>query len=71
MPYKNGIYIAENVDTEKMLERLMQMREIAHADHLANVQIEQKRYEQELKDIQRFIDMFYCSNYEKAGADNG
>lgn len=59
------IYIAANISTEKMLDALNDMRERAHEDHRIKVEVEQKRYEQELKDIERFRDMFYCSNYEK------
>lgn len=58
-------YVAENISTEKMLEALNRMRDTAHANHAAKVASEQARYEQELKDIEHFRDMFYCSNYEK------
>ena len=60
-----SVYIASNVSTEKMLDALNRMRDSAHANHAAKVAAEQARYEQELKDIERFRDMFYCSNYEK------
>ena len=60
-----GIYKAENISTDKMLDTLNHMREQAHLNHAAKVAAEQARYEQELKDIERFRDMFYCSNYEK------
>ena len=63
--YATNVYIAENISTEKMMEALNRMRETAHADHAANVAAEQARYEQQLKDIEHFRDMFYCSNYEK------
>lgn len=59
------MYVAENISTEKMLEAFSRMRDVAHANHAAKVSAEQARYEQELKDIERFRDMFYCSNYEK------
>lgn len=59
------VYIASNISTEKMLEALNYKRELAHANHSAKVAAEQARYEQELKDIEYFRDMFYCSNYEK------
>ena len=59
------IYVASNIDTEKMLDALNRMRDGAHADHAAKVAAEQARYEQQLKDIEHFRDMFYCSNYEK------
>ena len=71
MPYINGVYIAQVVDGEKMLDALKDMRTEAHERHIANVNAEQKRYEQELKDIERFIAMFYCSNYEMEGAEDG
>lgn len=58
-------YTASNISTEKMLEALSRMRERAHEDHARNAAIEQARYEQELKDIERFREMFYCSNFEK------
>ena len=61
------VYIAKKIDTEKMLEALNNMRETAHANHAAKVAAEQARYEQELKSIEHFRDMFYCSNYEKSG----
>lgn len=60
-----SIYIASNISTEKILDALNCMRDTANATHAANVQTEQKRYEQELKDIEHFRNMFYCSNYEK------
>lgn len=60
-----SIYIASNIDTEKMLDALNRMRDSAHADHAVKVAAEQARYEQQLKDIEHFRDMFYCSNYEK------
>lgn len=60
-----AIYIASNIDTEKMLDALNRLRDSAHADHAAKVAAEQARYEQQLKDIEHFRDMFYCSNYEK------
>lgn len=60
-----SIYVAQNISTEKMLEALNRMRDVAHANHAAKVAAEQARYEQELKDIEHFRDMFYCSNYEK------
>ena len=59
------IYKAENISTDKMLDALNHMRDVAHANHAAKAAAEQARYEQELKDIERFRDMFYCSNYEK------
>lgn len=59
------VYIASDISTEKVLEALNRMRDDAHANHAAKVAVEQERYEQELKDIERFRDMFYCSNYEK------
>lgn len=65
MPKQGNLYIASNISTEKMLEALNRMRDVAHANHAANVAEEQARYEQELKDIEHFRDMFYCSNYEK------
>ena len=58
-------YTASNISTEKMLEGLSLMLERAHEDHARNAVMEQARYEQELKDIERFRDMFYCSNFEK------
>ena len=61
----SAIYIASNISTEKMLDALNYMRERAHGEHRIKVEVEQKRYEQELKDIEHFRDMFYCSNYEK------
>ena len=60
-----NVYIASNISTEKMLDALNYKRELAHANHAAKVAAEQARYEQELKDIEHFRDMFYCSNYEK------
>lgn len=60
-----GVYVAENISTEKILEALNRVRDTAHANHAAKVAAEQARYEQELKDIENFRDMFYCSNYEK------
>lgn len=60
-----SVYIASNISTEKMLDALNRMRDAAHMNHAAKVEAEQKRYEQELKDIEHFRDMFYCSNYEK------
>ena len=60
-----SVYIASNISTEKMLDALNRMRDVAHANHSAKVSAEQARYEQELKDIEHFRDMFYCSNYEK------
>ena len=59
------VYIASNISTDKMLEALNSMRDNAHANHAAKIAAEQARYEQELKDIEHFRDMFYCSNYEK------
>ena len=59
------IYKAENISTDKMLDALNHMRDIAHATHAAKEEAEQARFEQELKSIERFRDMFYCSNYEK------
>lgn len=58
-------YVAENISTEKILEALNRMRDTAHANHVAKVAAEQARYEQELKSIEYFRDMFYCSSYEK------
>ena len=60
-----GRYVAENISTEKMLDALAEMRERAHENHAKKVAAEEERYEQELGDIMRFRDMFYCSNYEK------
>ena len=60
-----SIYVAENISTEKMLDALNRMRDNANSNHAAKVAAEQARYEQELKDIEHFRDMFYCSNYEK------
>jgi len=59
------IYKAENISTDKMLDALSRMRETAHMNHIAKVAEEQARYEQELRSIEIFRDMFYCSNYEK------
>ena len=59
------MYKAENISTDKMLEALNRMRERAHEHHATNVAVEQARYEQELRSIEHFRDMFYCSNYEK------
>lgn len=59
------VYIASNISTDKMLEALNRMRDTAHNNHVAKVAAEQARYEQELKSIEHFRDMFYCSNYEK------
>lgn len=62
---KCHVYKAENISTDKMLDALNHMREVAHQNHIAKVAEEQARYEQELKSIELFRDMFYCSNYEK------
>lgn len=62
---KTGRYLASNISSEKMLDALDSMRERAHANHAAKVAEEQARYTQELKSIEQFRDMFYCSNYEK------
>lgn len=59
------LYIAANISTEKMLDALSSMREAAHVEHRVRVEAEQARYEQQLKDIEAFISMFYCSTYEK------
>lgn len=64
-PTKCRVYKAENISTDKMLDALSYMREVAHQNHIAKVAEEQARYEQELKSIELFRDMFYCSNYEK------
>ena len=60
-----SIYKAENISTDKMLDALNHMRNMAHNNHAAKIAEEQARFEQELKDIEHFRDMFYCSNYEK------
>ena len=62
---KPTAYIASNISTDKILEALNRMRDTAHNNHAAKVAAEQARYEQELKSIEHFRDMFYCSNYEK------
>lgn len=62
---KCRVYKAENISTDKMLDALNHMREVAHQNHNAKVAEEQARYEQELRSIERFRDMFYCSNFEK------
>lgn len=62
---KTGLYKAENISTDKMLDALSLMREAAHQRHIAKVAEEEARYEQELRSIGIFRDMFYCSNFEK------
>ncbi len=59
-------YKAKNVDTDKMLEELNNMRDRAIKKHIQNEAVEDARFKQEMDDINRFERMFYCSNYEKA-----
>lgn len=59
------VYKAENISTDKMLDALNHMRDVAIQNHNAKVEEEQARFEQELRSIERFRDMFYCSNFEK------
>ena len=59
-------YKAKNVDTDKMLEELNNMCDRAVEKHARNLAVEDARFRQEIDDISRFKEMFFCSNYEKA-----
>lgn len=59
------MYKAQNIDTDKILEELNRITDQAVKEHLLNKAIEEARYRQQMDDINRFKDMFFCSNFEK------
>ena len=60
-----AVYIAENISTEKILAALKEKRQSAYDNHASRIAEEQARFEQEIRDIEYFMGMFHCSNYEK------
>jgi hypothetical protein len=58
-------YIAQNIDTQKILDELRFMREEAEITHMTNVRMEDKRYEQQIADLKSFEELFFCPDYEK------
>ena len=59
-------YIAQNIDTQKILDELRFMREEAEITHMTNVRMEDKRYEQQIADLKAFEELFFCPDYEKS-----
>jgi hypothetical protein len=58
-------YIAQNIDTQKILDELRFMRQEAEINHMTNVRMEDKRYEQQIADLESFEELFFCSDHEK------
>lgn len=58
-------YTAKNIDTDKMLECITEMRREAERNHYKLIAIEEARFEQERKSLDVFASCFHCSNYEK------
>lgn len=58
-------YFAENIDSNKFLEEIERKRKRAEVEHSKNIAVENARYEQEMKTLDKIEDMFHCANYEK------
>lgn len=59
------MYKAKDIDVDKFIAELQSMQKEAVFEHIKNNELEQVRFEQERKTLERVERMFYCSNYEK------
>lgn len=64
------MYKAKNIDTDKALEALEEARVIQSRECVRIINETQKYYEGLAKGLDIAESIFYCSNYEKDGADN-
>ena len=69
MPFLDGVYLAENLDAQKLEAALLQYQEFYEKECEKTIAQARAKLQGQQEALARFREMLHCSNYVKDRAD--